>query len=78
MLKAFPVVTNQRMSPDTANVLLEQKMAQLKTNDLRQIKKKKKKTKISRKMDKSQFYLDSTTVVTETYFLSLMFLYCKI
>ena len=30
--------------------------------------KKKKITKISRKMDKSQFYLDSTTVVTETYF----------
>lgn len=29
-------------------------------------------------MDKSEFYLDSTTVVTETYFLSLNFLICKI
>lgn len=29
-------------------------------------------------MNKSEFYLDSTTVVTETYFLSLNFLICKI
>ena len=57
MLKAFPVVTNQRMSPDTANVLLEQKMAQLKTNDLRQIKKKKKKLKFQERWISLNFTL---------------------
>ena len=57
MLKAFPVVTNQRMSPDTANVLLEQKMAQLKTNDLRQIKKKKNKLKFQERWISLNFTL---------------------
>lgn len=52
-------------------------MAQFKTNDLREIKKKKTKLKFQERW-MSEFYLDSTTVVTETYFLPLMFLYCKI
>ena len=53
-------------------------MAQFKTNDLREIKKKKKTKLKFQERWMSEFYLDSTTVVTETYFLSLTFLYCKI